>query len=424
MTREQLYLKVWSTPMRTLAKEYGLSDVGLAKICKRYDIPRPSLGYWAKLQHGKKVHQPPLPKVEIAGLQTIHMHRYFRSEVRHDQEVAALEAKEGLAEQQIVVPETLSGPHQLVERTLKSLNCAAADGKGYVKPRAKDCLDVGVSKGAIDRAMRVIDALIKALERRGYSVSVCDGRDGTSTFVTVMGEKIAISLYSRQARKTHELTAKEKKDATHGWTWGIPKYDYFASDQLELRIVGGLGGGYWRSFGDSSKRQVESRLNKFIPNLLRAAEVTKAILSENERQAVIRREEERRRQEAAKAREQEEKYLKWLLAEADAWVSSQNIRAYLRAMRQTAVERHGAIHPESRLAHWLAWAEEQADRQDPLKQTPESPMDSAKPFSYSYQNDKFDWPRVENGIFMDAANAKAPPSEEQGGHDVPAPSSQ
>lgn len=41
LTRKQLYDRVWKTPMRTLAKEFGLSDVGLAKICRKHNIPRP-----------------------------------------------------------------------------------------------------------------------------------------------------------------------------------------------------------------------------------------------------------------------------------------------------------------------------------------------------------------------------------------------
>ncbi len=41
--------------------KYGLSDVGLAKVCKRHDIPRPPVGYWAKVEHGKKVRRPKLP---------------------------------------------------------------------------------------------------------------------------------------------------------------------------------------------------------------------------------------------------------------------------------------------------------------------------------------------------------------------------
>ncbi len=40
--RAELYKEVWTTPIHQLAKKYGLSDVGLAKICKRYNIPEAS----------------------------------------------------------------------------------------------------------------------------------------------------------------------------------------------------------------------------------------------------------------------------------------------------------------------------------------------------------------------------------------------
>ncbi|MGB6012390.1 MAG: hypothetical protein WBI57_14085 [Desulfobacterales bacterium] len=36
--RKELYKKVWETPITRLAREYGLSDVGFAKICKKYII--------------------------------------------------------------------------------------------------------------------------------------------------------------------------------------------------------------------------------------------------------------------------------------------------------------------------------------------------------------------------------------------------
>jgi hypothetical protein len=48
LTREELYEQVWSEPMRTLAPKYGLSDVGLAKICRKQRVPRPGRGYWRK----------------------------------------------------------------------------------------------------------------------------------------------------------------------------------------------------------------------------------------------------------------------------------------------------------------------------------------------------------------------------------------
>jgi hypothetical protein len=53
--REQLYELVWREPISKLAKRLGVSDVGLAKACRRAIIPLPGIGHWAKVQHGKKV---------------------------------------------------------------------------------------------------------------------------------------------------------------------------------------------------------------------------------------------------------------------------------------------------------------------------------------------------------------------------------
>jgi hypothetical protein len=49
LTREELYEKVWTTPMQKLAVEFGLSDRGLAKLCGRHQVPVPPRGYWARL---------------------------------------------------------------------------------------------------------------------------------------------------------------------------------------------------------------------------------------------------------------------------------------------------------------------------------------------------------------------------------------
>jgi len=54
LTRKQLYEKVWTTPMTRLAKEFGISDVALAKTCKKYDIPRPLRGYRARIANRYK----------------------------------------------------------------------------------------------------------------------------------------------------------------------------------------------------------------------------------------------------------------------------------------------------------------------------------------------------------------------------------
>jgi integrase len=62
-SRQALYDLVWSESILTIAKRLEVSDVGLAKACRRADIPTPDRGYWAKLAVGKRCSRPVLPSV-------------------------------------------------------------------------------------------------------------------------------------------------------------------------------------------------------------------------------------------------------------------------------------------------------------------------------------------------------------------------
>jgi hypothetical protein len=41
LTRQELYDRVWTTPAVQLAREYGISDVMIAQICRQHRIPNP-----------------------------------------------------------------------------------------------------------------------------------------------------------------------------------------------------------------------------------------------------------------------------------------------------------------------------------------------------------------------------------------------
>jgi hypothetical protein len=47
-SREELYAAVWAEPISRLAARLGLSDVGIAKACRKLAVPRPPRGYWAR----------------------------------------------------------------------------------------------------------------------------------------------------------------------------------------------------------------------------------------------------------------------------------------------------------------------------------------------------------------------------------------
>jgi hypothetical protein len=64
--RNELYEQAWKVPMRVLAKEYGISDVALAKRCRKLSIPVPGRGYWAKKTSNQPVAaRPPLTEVRF-----------------------------------------------------------------------------------------------------------------------------------------------------------------------------------------------------------------------------------------------------------------------------------------------------------------------------------------------------------------------
>ena len=61
LSREELYELVWSKPMVELAEDFGLSDVALAKRCRKVGVPVPGRGYWARVAAGQEPRRPKLP---------------------------------------------------------------------------------------------------------------------------------------------------------------------------------------------------------------------------------------------------------------------------------------------------------------------------------------------------------------------------
>lgn len=65
--RAALYEQVWSQPVLTVAKTYGVSGVRLGKVCRLLHVPVPPRGYWARVRSGGKVRKSSLPKLKMNG---------------------------------------------------------------------------------------------------------------------------------------------------------------------------------------------------------------------------------------------------------------------------------------------------------------------------------------------------------------------
>lgn len=116
--------------------------------------------------------------------------------------------------------------------------------------------------------------------------------------------------------------------------------------------------------------RLEDCVNAFVIRLIRVAVRKRAQELEWERQHREWETEERRRREAERQRRLEEARAQALQMQLSAWQKSRQVRAYVEAVRRTAIERHGAIEPGSHLERWLTWTSEYADRLDPLRRDP------------------------------------------------------
>lgn len=165
LTRKELYARVWATPIDRLAREFGISGVGLAKICARLQVPVPPRGHWAKLRAGKLSRQAPLPPAPPPDVTITATERPAPAAAAQEAaEPNAPEAADGVIE--VPVSDSLRKPHRIVAAWLaqdrQNAECARRWNSSY-RPT--------VNSEIARRRLRLLSALYSAIEARGDAVS-------------------------------------------------------------------------------------------------------------------------------------------------------------------------------------------------------------------------------------------------------------
>lgn len=202
ITRTELLSLIWSKSTTKLAEEFGVSDVAIAKWCKKMEVPKPPRGYWAKLQAGKAVPQKPkLKRLTKEGVSRITIHR---------QSTTTQKTNSPSVPRNAVVPGSLDEPHYLVGITRNGLRRGKTDYRKILHSNNKKQLDIQVSRNQVDRACLVFDSLIKTLAKEGIKVSLKGGRKSRATLIEIDGYEIEIGIneknsQSRERTKTGEV---------------------------------------------------------------------------------------------------------------------------------------------------------------------------------------------------------------------------
>ena len=364
--RAKLYQEVWIEAVTTVAKRYGISDVALRKICRKLAVPLPPLGYWAKLAAGKKLPAPPLPT--YSGPAEIVRHRYSSDEpIEPDPEhLVARREFEAQPHNRIVVTETLNRPDALVAATERAFRKPKRRIPGDHPITASPALAISVSEASLARALRIMDALVKALDARGMPLRI-EPDDKRRTCLTIQGEVLAIRLVENTARTEREPTEKERQEIKkHGYTYLPDRYSYHHTGMLKLGILGDYRDELQKVVADGKQQRIEQLLNEFIVKIETEAVRRKRDEEHRERQRLRWEEEARLRRKYEEKQRKEMERFKALEGAARNWKRAEDLRAYNAAVEAKAAREHGQIGSESALGQWIAWARQKADWIDPI----------------------------------------------------------
>ncbi len=260
-----------------------------------------------------------------------------------------------------------------------------------------------VSLVELPRATRIVHAIAKEAERRGWSAeaptetpngygqaSWTGAKDGHLSIV-VAGNHFGLRLQEGGV-KTRGPWEKEVAQAKRYWSdysWNgrtriKPEgpHDAAANGRLKLTIIDGphwLRNGRRSTFADGASSSLDSKLGELFREL--ELRVHEAELAEIERTAAAERAEE----EAKRAAEERERQWHVLMADARRLHNESRRREYLRQqldrwseagrVRDYAEALSAAHSLDSEVTAWIAWVRRYADSIDPLVEPPRVPAD-------------------------------------------------
>jgi hypothetical protein len=354
LTRTELYEKAWATPMLQLAQEFGISDVGLAKLCRRHDIPLPGLGYWRKRETGRDPGRVPLPPASNRTMESI--------EIVASQKPVDIKAL--LADQaQPQVSVNLDGPitHPFALRTEKSLVKSKPGAKGLLVPKDGKAGHLLVSPSSLPRALKLLDAFLQACEAQHYSLNWPKEADSQLS-VVVLDETIFLQLCEVMNAKAHELTREEQKHP-----WMAPKWDYEATGKLPY-----FDYNVRHSWGDAKQQRLEACLGKAVLGLAAASMAIKKEREERLRKQKEWEDQARIEEEARKRREEFKRRTEVLTGLMENWRKSRLVEDFLQAL-QTEIGGRTFNEEESRkIESFAEWTRAYAEKLNPFRGLMES----------------------------------------------------
>jgi hypothetical protein len=368
-TRQELFDLVWSAPTRTVAKQLGISDVGLAKACRRSDLLLPPRGYWAKLAAGKQVRKPHLPPrgPGMSDRIVLGQSRWnWGSEPvdlsTPDTPIPTFsETLDDLARRLRQQIGRVQRTHDLQAAHPRILKLLEADEQRRARQREAPYLtsEAPVFETPFEqRRLRLLNSLLRSLDRVGVSVSI-DGLEARTLIAHVADYSVSFTLDAASKAGAH----------------GNPQKGRLGLLRCQLMSLCG-GTEPIESWADTEEQRLETRLADIVVAIVVHGERVCRGSAYLYREWVIKRkaelvaeqrrkEEERQRLERERLERLEKARVARLLSQARALKEAQEIRAYVAAVQDLQPTLENPLN-QTELQHWVAWSLSQANRIDPV----------------------------------------------------------
>lgn len=339
ITREVLYELVWQKPMIHIAKEIGISDVGLRKICVKNKIPLPEYGHWQKAKVNRPTAKKRLPRIQDSS--PIIIHGDLRNRPNNSEDNYRLKLlKQEIAEKyaHLLAPSTksqsqhifLSGLRKHLKERSQSRyytnnHLIASDGNSHFK--------IQVSMAGIKKALAFLNLFFSLVKKMGHELKISNNK----SWLTVNGYDLEISM-------------REKLDRIPAKQYSFATYQFVPSGILCLKV-----GSFRVKEWSEQKTPLENQLPAIMAYIEITAEKDKAIQEYNRQQRELELQEKALLKEKFRLATREYEKFQRLVRDANRWNQTKIVREYLAHLAESK-------NPDF---EWLIWAEKKANWLDP-----------------------------------------------------------
>lgn len=378
-TRRQLFDLVWSKPIQQLAKEYGYSDVGLAKICRKHNIPLPPRGYWSKVSAGINTKIPNFVTADHEQNISIPLKKAItEEEVKHKKNQRELQREILTSVGEINISSPIESHHPITRNTRKFFNTTINKlaiiersrtmpddyfsiinvvYRGRIRCKKENCFHMTVSEPLVDRALNILDALVKNLDIHGFKIQ--NGQEKGPVQAYKDNEVINFSISEGYNYQINNKKKEKSKLEQIFYPDKIP----IANGKLTLTIIAPEAN-INRSWTDG-KRTIENELSSMLVafiNLVPAqkqAKIDKVIMQKarDEEMKVIRNFEQKRYLERSHFDE--------VVRESKLFSDYVKLEAYLEYLERQYIERHGVL--SEKILAWFSLIRKIAKEQSPFE---------------------------------------------------------